>query len=90
MALLQGIENAQQRKRIERWGPRTLDLDLLLYADKLIDEPTLTVPHPRMLERNFVLRPLYDIAPALVLVNGVSLKQQLADVGMQGLSLVQS
>ncbi len=88
LALLQGIENAQQRKRLQRWGPRTLDLDLLLYADKLIDEPTLVVPHPRMLERNFVLRPLCDIAPTLVLANGVNVKQQLAEVGMQGLSLV--
>ena len=85
---LQAIENAQQRKRLQRWGPRTLDLDLLLYADRQLDEPALVVPHPRMLERNFVLRPLYDIAPTLVLADGVSLKQQLARVGMQGLSLV--
>lgn len=88
LALLQGIENAQQRKRVQRWGPRTLDLDLLLYADRGIDEPALIVPHPRMFERNFVLCPLYDIAPTLVFANGVSLKQQLADIGMQGLSLV--
>ena len=88
LVLLQGIENAQQRQRKQRWGPRTLDLDLLIYADKNIDEPTLVVPHPRMVERNFVLRPLYDIAPTLVLASGVSLKQQLARVGMQGLSLV--
>ena len=88
LRLLQAIENAQQRKRLQRWGPRTLDLDLLLYADRQINEPDLVVPHPRMLERNFVLRPLYDLAPALVLAGGVSLKQQLARVGMQGLCLV--
>ncbi len=88
LALLQGIEHAQQRKRLQHWGPRTLDLDLLLYADKFIDEPTLVVPHPRMFERNFVLCPLHDIAPNLVFPDGVSLKQQLFDVGMDGLSLV--
>ncbi|ARN76301.1 2-amino-4-hydroxy-6-hydroxymethyldihydropteridine diphosphokinase [Oceanicoccus sagamiensis] len=88
LTLLQSIENAHERKRVQRWGPRTLDLDILLYADRLIDQPTLTVPHPRMLERNFVLRPLYDIAPALVLANGVPLKEQVAELGMQGLDLV--
>ena len=88
LALLQEIENLQHRKRQQRWGPRTLDLDLLLYGNRHIAEPTLLVPHPRMAERNFVLCPLYDLAPDLILADGISLKQQLADVGMQGLSLV--
>ena len=51
------------RIRRERWGPRTLDLDLLLYADLVLDTPTLTLPHPRMHERAFVLVPLEEIAP---------------------------
>lgn len=51
------------RVRRERWGPRTLDLDLLLYGDRVMDTPRLTLPHPRMHERAFVLVPLADIAP---------------------------
>jgi 2-amino-4-hydroxy-6-hydroxymethyldihydropteridine diphosphokinase len=49
----------------ERWGPRTIDLDLLLYGGETIDEPGLTVPHPRMHERLFVLEPLAELAPGL-------------------------
>ncbi|MEM9804881.1 MAG: 2-amino-4-hydroxy-6-hydroxymethyldihydropteridine diphosphokinase [Cyanobacteria bacterium P01_D01_bin.56] len=51
------------RIRRERWGPRTLDLDLLLYGDQVMDTPRLTLPHPRMHERAFVLVPLAEIAP---------------------------
>jgi 2-amino-4-hydroxy-6-hydroxymethyldihydropteridine diphosphokinase len=50
----------------ERWGPRTLDLDLLLYGDATLDEPGMTVPHPRLHERRFVLEPLYELAPDLL------------------------
>ncbi|MFB2637493.1 2-amino-4-hydroxy-6-hydroxymethyldihydropteridine diphosphokinase [Shewanella bicestrii] len=64
---LQEIENTQGRVRKERWGPRTLDLDLLLYGDAIIDEPRLKVPHYGMKERSFVLVPLAAIAPDLVL-----------------------
>jgi len=62
-ALLE-IELGRGRERLpgERWGPRTLDLDLLLYGDSVIDEPGLTVPHPRIAERAFVLEPLAEIA----------------------------
>ncbi|MCB1775283.1 MAG: 2-amino-4-hydroxy-6-hydroxymethyldihydropteridine diphosphokinase [Gammaproteobacteria bacterium] len=62
---LQAIEAAQGRVRGERWGPRTLDLDILLYGDHVIDSPRLRVPHPGIAERAFVLVPLGDIAPAL-------------------------
>lgn len=64
---LQAIENNQGRVRIERWGPRTLDLDLLLYGQQQIEQPRLTVPHYGMKQRSFVLIPLADIAPDLVL-----------------------
>lgn len=64
---LQQIENTQGRVRKERWGPRTLDLDLLLYGDEIIDEPRLKVPHYGMKERSFVLVPLAAIAPDLIL-----------------------
>ena len=86
--LLQDIENKHARKRIERWGPRTLDLDLLLYGDECIDEPSLTIPHPRMLERNFVLQPLFDIVPALVFTDGCTLQQRLEQCSHTGLRLV--
>lgn len=67
---LQAIETAQGRERLERWGARTLDLDLLLYGDDHIDTPELTVPHPRLRERQFVVQPLLDLAPQLTLPNG--------------------
>lgn len=66
MAELQRIERAHGRVRTpsDRWGARTLDLDLLLYDDVAIDEPGLTIPHPRMHERLFVLAPLAEVAPS--------------------------
>jgi 2-amino-4-hydroxy-6-hydroxymethyldihydropteridine diphosphokinase len=55
----------ERRERRERWGPRTIDLDLLLYGDEAVDEPGLTVPHPRLHERRFALEPLLDLDPDL-------------------------
>lgn len=69
LALLRGIEAEAGRPRVDqrvRWGPRELDLDLLLFGEDVIDQPGLTVPHPRMHERWFVLRPLADVAPEAV------------------------
>jgi 2-amino-4-hydroxy-6-hydroxymethyldihydropteridine diphosphokinase len=60
------LEKAAQRVRVERWGPRTLDVDVLLVGDLTVDEPDLQVPHPRLYERRFVLAPLADLAPDLV------------------------
>ncbi|MEE8057677.1 MAG: 2-amino-4-hydroxy-6-hydroxymethyldihydropteridine diphosphokinase [Pseudomonadales bacterium] len=88
LVLLQDIETKHQRQRLERWGPRTLDLDLLLYGNEIITEPTLTIPHPRMLERNFVLLPLFDIAPELKLPDGTSLKLRRDQCSPDGLRLV--
>jgi len=65
LAQLQAIELAHGRERPYRNAPRTLDLDLLLYGAAVIESPTLTVPHPRLHERAFVLRPLADLAPDL-------------------------
>lgn len=62
---LHHIENYEGRKRDVHWGPRTLDLDLLFYDDEIISTPDLTVPHPGIPERDFVLRPMAEIAPAL-------------------------
>lgn len=67
LATLQTIEAAQERIRAERWGPRTLDLDLLLYGLITRDDPQLTLPHPRLHQRAFVLYPLHDIAPHLTI-----------------------
>ena len=60
------LESAADRVRTERWGPRTLDVDILLAVGLEVDEPDLTVPHPRLRERRFVLEPLRDLAPDLV------------------------
>jgi 2-amino-4-hydroxy-6-hydroxymethyldihydropteridine diphosphokinase len=61
----QRAEVAADRTRKERWGPRTLDVDILLVGDLVVEEPDLQVPHPRMWERGFVLVPLADLAPEL-------------------------
>ncbi len=65
LARLQSIETAlgRDRSREVRWGPRTCDLDIELFDDLVMDTETLTIPHPRMHEREFVLRPLVEIAP---------------------------
>mgnify|MGYP001159841384 FL=1 len=62
----QQLENAAGRVRTERWGPRTLDVDVLLYGELELDDPQLTVPHPLMNTRAFVLYPLADLAPELL------------------------
>jgi 2-amino-4-hydroxy-6-hydroxymethyldihydropteridine diphosphokinase len=63
-------ELGRDRSREERWGPRMIDLDLLLYGGEVIDEPGLTVPHPRLAERRFVLEPLHELTPDLALPDG--------------------
>lgn len=75
---LQAIEHAHQRVRIQHWGPRTLDLDLLLYGDQTIDEERLKVPHPYLIQRSFVLYPLADITPNLHLPDGTPLADLLS------------
>lgn len=83
---LQAIENEQGRERLERWGPRTLDLDILLFGDRLIDEPRLKVPHYHMQERAFVLYPLAELAPAdLRLADGRTLANMLEACPFVGL-----
>jgi 2-amino-4-hydroxy-6-hydroxymethyldihydropteridine diphosphokinase len=69
---LLAVESALGRRRADtpRWGPRTIDLDLLLYGDETVEEPGLTVPHPRLTERSFVLEPLLELDPDLVLPDG--------------------
>jgi 2-amino-4-hydroxy-6-hydroxymethyldihydropteridine diphosphokinase len=64
LALAHAIEAAAERVRTVRWGPRTLDVDILLVGDERVDDPDLVVPHPRMAERAFVVVPLADLDPA--------------------------
>lgn len=67
LAVMQRIEAELGRVRTIRWGPRTIDLDLLLYDDLTLDDPALTIPHPRLAERAFVLVPLAELLPGYVL-----------------------
>lgn len=67
LQLCLAIERDSGRERRERWGPRTLDIDILTYGEETIDRPGLQVPHPRIAERAFVLAPLAEIAPELVI-----------------------
>lgn len=78
------VETSLGRVRRERWGARTIDLDILIYDGVALHEPTLTLPHPRMLERNFVLVPLADIAPDLAL-GGTSVRMLAGRLGSTGL-----
>jgi len=81
MARLLEIERGFGRERnADRWGPRILDLDLLLYADWIIDEPGLRVPHPHLRERAFVLLPLAEIAPDLQIPGCGSISELIAGV----------
>lgn len=87
LAALQGVENDQGRTRgVERWGPRTLDLDLLLYDDIRLDSPTLTVPHPGLTERAFVVVPLLELDPGLTLPDGRALADIAATLDCRALS----
>lgn len=83
---LQTIEREQGRTRkAERWGPRTLDLDILLFGERQLDEPRLTLPHYHMHARAFVLYPLAEIAPALHLPGGRALTELLSTCPFTGL-----
>ncbi len=82
---LQAIELAHGRHRIVHWGPRTLDLDLLLFGDQIIDTERLKVPHPFLADRNFVLYPLHDIDSDIKLPSGVTIASLLANCSAEEL-----
>jgi 2-amino-4-hydroxy-6-hydroxymethyldihydropteridine diphosphokinase len=87
LAELLALEAAQGRQRNERWGPRSLDLDLLVFGALRMQTPELTLPHPGIAERGFVLVPLADIAPTLeipALGSVTSLLHSLSDTGIEG------
>lgn len=79
---LQAIEHAHGRERLQHWGPRTLDLDLLVFGDQVLNDDRLTVPHRELPNRNFALQPLLDLKPDLKLPDGTTianLKAQCPD-----------
>lgn len=88
LAALHDIETTQGRVRGERWGARVIDIDLLLYGDLVITGPQLTVPHPGIRERRFVLQPLIDIAPDLHLPDGTPVTELLAACPQSPLTLI--
>jgi|FLOH01.1.fsa_nt_gi 2-amino-4-hydroxy-6-hydroxymethyldihydropteridine diphosphokinase len=80
LAAMMGIENQLGRVRTQPNGPRTIDLDLLMYDQLRVMEPDLQVPHPRLEQRRFVLEPLAELAPDLLLASGFTASQRLAQL----------
>jgi 2-amino-4-hydroxy-6-hydroxymethyldihydropteridine diphosphokinase len=80
------VERAMKRVRLERWGPRTIDIDILTYADLEQRTERLEIPHPRMTERGFVILPLADIAPELP-VSGRSVQDWLQQADISGITV---
>jgi 2-amino-4-hydroxy-6-hydroxymethyldihydropteridine diphosphokinase len=88
LAVTKSIEREQQRVRQVRWGPRTIDLDILLYGDAEVEEDNLRLPHPEVGNRAFVLVPLAEIAPSKRLPSGLTVANLLADLGeIEGVKL---
>ena len=85
---LQNIENGQGRIRLRHWGERTLDLDILLYDNQIIHNERLTVPHYDMQNREFVIVPLYEVSPELILPDGVSLQQLVKRVSSHQMAIL--
>ncbi|MEU5161968.1 2-amino-4-hydroxy-6-hydroxymethyldihydropteridine diphosphokinase [Streptomyces sp. NPDC020875] len=83
----QAIEEAYERVRDERWGPRTIDVDIVAYADEVSADPVLTLPHPRAHERAFVLAPWHDIDPAAELPGHGAVADLLTAVGRDGVAV---
>lgn len=82
---LQIIEKNQKKKKTEKWGPRTIDCDLILYGNEIIESALLTVPHPRMFTRGFVMVPLAEISPTLIFPRGESITDLLVQCDCAGI-----
>jgi 2-amino-4-hydroxy-6-hydroxymethyldihydropteridine diphosphokinase len=88
LAALKVIERNLGRRPTFRYGPRLIDLDILLYGTLVLDTPMLTIPHPRLMERAFVLVPLAELSPDLVHpILGKTIREVLSQVGDQGVKL---
>lgn len=88
LAVTRATEAALGRERRERWGPRLIDIDILAYDEVILDKPGLTLPHPRLTERAFVLVPLLDIAPDRV-IQGKSIRDWAAQVDGSGVERIE-
>ena len=89
LALCNRVEAALGRVREVRWGPRTIDVDVLLYGDRHVSTRRLRIPHPRMTERAFVLVPLMEVAPGLILPGGGSAASALAKLApVEGVHMI--
>ncbi|MCY4619043.1 MAG: 2-amino-4-hydroxy-6-hydroxymethyldihydropteridine diphosphokinase [Chloroflexi bacterium] len=86
---MQAIENQLGRVRTQHWGPRAIDIDILLYGSDVIDVPRLKVPHPYMAQRGFVLRPLADLAAGLTLPDGSLVGELLTTIDQDDLRQVE-
>jgi 2-amino-4-hydroxy-6-hydroxymethyldihydropteridine diphosphokinase len=85
---LQAIEQRHRRVRERHWGPRTLDLDLLLFGDQYIENSRLTVPHAELANRDFVVGPMFELCPELILPSGTRLQELLQQCPIDGLICV--
>lgn len=88
LASCQAIEQIHHRQRVIRWGPRTLDIDILLFDELTIHDETLTLPHPRMLDRDFVIYPLLEITPKLQLPCNTPLSHYTQHINDSQLNLI--
>ena len=85
LKLCNDIERKLGRERTIRWGPRVIDIDILVYNDAIVNEENLVIPHPRMMERAFVLVPLAEIAPDLILPGGVKASDAAVAISTDGI-----
>lgn len=85
LAAVKAIEWALGRRPGPRWGPRPIDIDILLFGDQSLRSPALTLPHPALLERSFVLTPLAALAPGLILADGRAVSVLAEQAGAEGL-----
>ena len=94
LSLLHGLQEIEQSygrvRKEERWGPRTLDLDILLFGNQHIDNRELTIPHYGIAEREFVLVPLFEIAPNMIMPDGKPLAAWVAKCSLEGLRRLRS
>jgi 2-amino-4-hydroxy-6-hydroxymethyldihydropteridine diphosphokinase len=86
LAAVKKIEADMGREPTRRWGPRLIDVDILFYGDRSLDDPELTIPHKELFQRGFVLAPLAEIAPTLVL-EGVSVVQAVSRLDLSAISI---
>lgn len=91
LAACQDVERQLGRVRTVRWGPRTIDIDILLYGPRTVDRPDLKIPHPRLTERAFALVPLLEVAPGMTLPDGTTLGAALARLApIEGMRVIGS